>query len=672
MALQCLRGFLRWLRRTCGRRALKVPPTSPIQVVGNVNYTRSHKGWPLRSGLDYDLANDAPESGHKRCWWFWGGSGQESSRSESTEETAFQEDLEEMSENPSRADLPPQPRSIFHALHLNFEEIRQILPELAWKGFDAIQIPPAQLSPAGDMRRNWYLRYQPLNHILIDPHLGGAEGLQRLCEEAANLDIMVIADCVFNHMAVVASSNEWDEAQRNHGKMEELKGRLDNTFGPELDRNDFQWPWVCLEGGKWDDPNYMFEGWGCGEWSELRFCDKVIDIHLHHLRQLLDSGVSGFRIDAAKHMRPAHVQRYVDFVQQEGAFVYTEVLSMDRQLHAQYEKLGKGLPSTDFPLATVLRNAWRSESPGRLVAQLNAAEALGARSVQFVRNHDTMLNDGPAICGIDWKSAEEASLAWAYLIAQSEGTVLMHQDDTDLPVINAALAFRSALSPYSLKSEVIAWPPPSYETMHVLLTLADCPIGLAVFNMTDRDTTLELPWGLDSFSLQEVRAPTPPCEALQAGCRVWDMDRYLRSRDARFFLLECPAGPIVANPELHYMTLFYYSGWNEPHIHFCVDNVWTQSPGWVMRKSEKPNVRGGGCPEWLTFCLKCKSNRVPRPHGHGHWYCIDIPLKGNASVEFVLNDGGHCWDNTKGGGNYMAPTPGLHILVDGKLVSLRR
>ena len=208
---------------------------------------------------------------------------------------------------------------------------------------------PAQ--EPGDLRQHWYLRYQPLSHLEIDPALGsvlgnsrlvqsseskemqrlcargGYEGLQRLCEDAANLRVMVplgdpterceacqrcktdicsnllrIADCVFNHMAVVASCSEWREAQEDHGKLEELKGRLDRTFGPQLDRNDFQWPWVCLEGHKWDDPNYMFEGWGCGEWSELRFSDKVVNLHLEHLRQLLDCGVSGFRSSACVHL----------------------------------------------------------------------------------------------------------------------------------------------------------------------------------------------------------------------------------------------------------------------------------------------------------------------------------------------------------------------------------
>ena len=340
-----------------------------------------------------------------------------------------------------------------------------------------------------------------------------------------------IADCVFNHMAVVASCAEWQEAQHNGHKMEELQQRLDRTFGPHLDRHDFQWPWVCLEGEKWDDPHYMFEGWGCGEWSELRFSEKVIAQHLQHLRMLLNCGVTGFRLDAAKHMRPEHVARYVDFIHGEGAFVYAEVLSMDKHLHAQYEKLGRGVPSTDFLLAADLAKAWRAEDAGSISAQLQACEHLGSSSIQFVRNHDTMLNDG-SICEIDWSSAEEASLAWAHLIARNEGTILMHQDDIHVPLIHAALSFRSDLSslaasqaPYALKTELAAWPPPSYQTIAMLLTLAECPVGLAIFNTTNHEQTMDIPWQLNSYSLQEVKAPSSHNDHMQAGSS--GLTRYL-------------------------------------------------------------------------------------------------------------------------------------------------
>lgn len=657
----CFSGLLRWLVRRCCRRSVKAAVAS-VEVNGRqYRVIRNFNGqFMLRTGLDYDLANDKvdiEQPGRFSCWGF---ANKDYARTECTEETASPDLSEDgMSEELSQ-EGGPQPRTIFHALHLTFDDIRRILPELAWKGFDAIQIPPAQVSPNGDLRRDWYLRYQPVNYQHIDLRLGGAESLQRLCEEASGHGMTVIADCVFNHMAVVASCAEWQEAQHNGHKMEELQQRLDRTFGPHLDRHDFQWPWVCLEGEKWDDPHYMFEGWGCGEWSELRFSEKVIAQHLQHLRMLLNCGVTGFRLDAAKHMRPEHVARYVDFIHGEGAFVYAEVLSMDKHLHAQYEKLGRGVPSTDFLLAADLAKAWRAEDAGSISAQLQACEHLGSNSIQFVRNHDTMLNDG-SICGIDWSSAEEASLAWAHLIARNEGTILMHQDDIHVPLIHAALSFRSDLSslaasqaPYALKTELAAWPPPSYQTIAMLLTLAECPVGLAIFNTTNHEQTMDIPWQLNSYSLQEVKAPSSHNDHMQAGCSPSHLDKRLPPRMARFFLLECFSGPLIQpNPEIRYMTLFYFSGWESPHIHFCVEHVWTRCPGWSMRKCDKPAVQGF---------------KLPRAGHHGRWWRVDVPLRMRCSVEFVLNDGGHSWDNHPSAlGNYIAEMPGLHILVNKKL-----
>ena len=40
------------------------------------------------------------------------------------------------------------------------------------------------------------------------------------------------------------------------------------------------------------------------------------------------------------------------------------------------------------------------------------------------------------------------------------------------------------------------------------------------------------------------------------------------------------------------LRLFYFSGWERPHIHFCVEHVWTNCPGWVMWKCDKPAVQG--------------------------------------------------------------------------------
>eukprot|EP00435_Cladocopium_sp_Y103_P071970 s218_g38.t3 len=187
--LHCFSGLLRWLARRCCRRPVKAAVAS-VEVNGRqyrvIRILNFNGQFMLRTGLDYDLANDKEDIEQPGRFSCWGFANKDYARmSECTEETASPDLSEDgMSEELSRAD-GPQPRTIFHALHLTFDDIRRILPELAWKGFDAIQIPPAQVSPNGDLRGDWYLRYQPVNYQHIDLRLGGAESLQRLCEEAS-------------------------------------------------------------------------------------------------------------------------------------------------------------------------------------------------------------------------------------------------------------------------------------------------------------------------------------------------------------------------------------------------------------------------------------------------------------------------------------------------------
>jgi glycosidase len=81
---------------------------------------------------------------------------------------------------------------------------------------------------------------QPVDHLQLEG-LGSAHDLRELCQECEKVSMRVIADVVFNHMAVVARRSEWLRAQKDQRFMEELLQRLDHRFRP-LDRTDFH-PW---------------------------------------------------------------------------------------------------------------------------------------------------------------------------------------------------------------------------------------------------------------------------------------------------------------------------------------------------------------------------------------------------------------------------------------------
>jgi len=378
------------------------------------------------------------------------------------------------------------PRSIFHAFHWPFAEVRKHLKDFRDNGFDAVQLSPAQKSKHG---KEWWTRYQPQDYTKIEG-LGSADELRQLCADAQRHGVMIIADVVFNHMIVVAGAHEWQHAQRDPKKLTSLKRKLSEAVGPWLDAEDFQWPWFKMEGPHWDNDN-RYEGWGNGEWSELRHCQKVVDLHNKHLKDLLDAGVRGIRFDAVKHMRPEHIGEYLKFLREQPfeVYAYGEVLSVDDSMHKEYmEPLS--LPTTDFALTTYLNNvvlptttAETAAAGVRVSAERAAAldgievrrvsaavsssaggplrapdtPTLAPNSVRFARNHDTVNNPG-SFYGLSHTNCIDTRVVWAWLLAVHDGTVLVYPEDMlhpdSAPLLSRALKFRDRVGSKADASEV--------------------------------------------------------------------------------------------------------------------------------------------------------------------------------------------------------------------------
>jgi len=244
-----------------------------------------------------------------------------------------------------------------------------------------------------------------------------------------------------------------------------------------------------MEGAHWDNDN-RYEGWGCGEWSELKHCKKVVDVHNQHLQELLDAGVRGIRFDAVKHMRPAHVDEYLRHLRQQPfpVYAYGEVLSVDEKMQKEYMD-PLSMPTTDFALTVYLNDVVKRTASAQTVAmgaqaaavKAAAAEGLGVKvggapaaatngaelsapappalsscSVRFARNHDTVQNPG-SFYGLSG-GALGARVVWAWLLAAHDGTVLMYPEDfldgSCGPLLTRALRFRSQTGARASSTEV--------------------------------------------------------------------------------------------------------------------------------------------------------------------------------------------------------------------------
>eukprot|EP00802_Teleaulax_amphioxeia_P010673 Tamp_10702.p1 GENE.Tamp_10702~~Tamp_10702.p1 ORF type:complete len:641 (+),score=109.04 Tamp_10702:161-1924(+) len=332
-----------------------------------------------------------------------------------------------------------RPLTIFHAFNWRFHGVKGKLDDLCNAGYDAVQISPCQKSIG---EQHWWERYQPISYAHIEG-LGSAEELQELCTEAKDRDIMIIADLVFNHMAVVASRDEWARAQYDKGFEQELLGRLD-TYFPPLTRDDFH-PWKACGPEDWDNEN-RFHVWGDGQWCDLRATKRVLDLHKQHVDILLGCGVKGFRFDAAKHIHPTTLAHYASYIRAQcpDAYIYFEVLSGDVGMHMSTTHIAT---STDFDLCFKVRDMLvHSCDPGRL-AEL---PLLSNDGVRFARNHDTIHNE---LMALQWGYRSESvllTMAWVIILALDGGTVLMYSDDADRRVeggkpMEAVVRFRKEM-----------------------------------------------------------------------------------------------------------------------------------------------------------------------------------------------------------------------------------
>jgi len=365
--------------------------------------------------------------------------------------------------------------------------------------------------------------------------------------------------------------------------------------------------------------------------------------------------------------------------------------------------------SMDYLLAKELREACRPTKhgggPSPFLARLAAmAESgLGPGAVRFARNHYTALNGGPALCGIDWSNAEDAKLAWAYLLSAPEGSVLLYEEDAKVPIVQRALAFRRAVAHRAtlhaalaadeegtLEFEVSAGST-SFDPVMLLVrlrgaggTTSSCaPLGVVLLSLEGRQRQRpRTPTRLRHKSRSPACRPTP----VQALVQVpWDLGRGARLAEvlggakradsswsprlgeafrleeglrqpldaAQFFLIEAPLAECDRTSKD--LVLLYHTTWSSPHVHFGLQSRWTAAPGWPLR-------RASGLLE------ASKEEEEAASAEEGEWWTVHVPLvEGCGPVEFVINDGGGCWDHASCGGNYRIDGPGAFIVERGHL-----
>lgn len=226
---------------------------------------------------------------------------------------------------------------IVHLFEWKFSDIAAECEQfLAPNGFAGVQVSPVSENVIIE-NRPWWERYQPISYRVIT-RSGNELEFAHMVERCNRVGVRIYVDVIPNHMAAkLGQAIGTGNATANVAK------RLypDVPYGP----NDFHQS--CSIHG---------ESYGSNP-NEVRNCELsglpdlnqgspyVRDKILEFLNRLIDHGVAGFRIDAAKHMWPTDLEaiygglkklKTADFPANSNAFIYQEVIDLGGEAVQKY------------------------------------------------------------------------------------------------------------------------------------------------------------------------------------------------------------------------------------------------------------------------------------------------------------------------------------------------
>jgi alpha-amylase len=253
------------------------------------------------------------------------------------------------------------------------------------KGFTAVQISPpnehAWVTSGDGAPYPWWMRYQPVSYRL-DSRSGTREELADMIRRCNAVGVAIYADAVINHMAPGAGK------RTSAGESAWSARRFPRV---PYDPGDFHWPCgITNYRDAHDVQNCDLLGLADLDTGEDDVRDKIAD----YLVELVELGVRGFRVDAAKHMSSTDLCAIVGRVESRTVvppYWFLEVIGSPSEpiQPSHYFSISNGLADvTDFGYG---RELFGKFAGGGVLAELRGfGEGLlpSERAVVFTDNHD--------------------------------------------------------------------------------------------------------------------------------------------------------------------------------------------------------------------------------------------------------------------------------------------
>ncbi|XP_046422137.1 alpha-amylase 2-like [Neodiprion fabricii] len=289
---------------------------------------------------------------------------------------------------------------------------------LAPQGYGGVQVsPPNENLIISD--RPWWERYQPVSYILTT-RSGTEDEFKDMVERCNTVGVRIYVDAVFNHMSSVADDGSY------------------GTAGSQAYYSSLSWPGVPYTSDNFHTScsissyldayqvrNCYLEGLADLDQSQDYVRAEIVE----YMNKLIEMGVAGFRIDAAKHMWPADLEVIYDsletlniyqgFDSYTSPFIFQEVIDHGGEAisASEYTDLGR---VTEFKYGTELSNCFQGNNDLRWLTNWGEDWDLMSSddAFVFVDNHDTQR--GGSV--LTYKSSKAYKMAVAFMLAHTYGT----------------------------------------------------------------------------------------------------------------------------------------------------------------------------------------------------------------------------------------------------------
>ncbi|KAJ4444270.1 hypothetical protein ANN_06062 [Periplaneta americana] len=224
----------------------------------------------------------------------------------------------------------PDRSVIVHLFEWRFDDIADECENfLAPHGYAGVQTSPVhEYLIVTSVDRPWWERYQPMSYRIIS-RSGDETAFRDMVRRCNAVGVRIYVDVLLNHM-----TGNWDNAVGTGGSTADTYNYsypgvpFDHShFHPYCILNDYNSPEIVR--------NCELSGLHDLDQSQDYVREKLIDF----LNRLVDAGVAGFRVDAAKHVWPADLE-YIygqvnnlntehGFAEGSRPFFYQEVIDFD-------------------------------------------------------------------------------------------------------------------------------------------------------------------------------------------------------------------------------------------------------------------------------------------------------------------------------------------------------